>query len=232
MRELFVKLEDNQYLPEGTPGHGFDGYLKTNIGDGNQFLASDASTSVLKSIVAELGKDPQSIESIITEDANFLSPARDQTDGLWALPFHSNKTWGRVSARNRILDTVKEKFPLKLQLNSLATRVLFDESGEAPKAVGVEFLEGKSVYKGDPRWDASKKGTLKTACAKKEVILSGGAYNSPQLLLLSGIGAKEHLKEHDIKVVVDLPGVGTNMQDNQGKHCPRPAHHPGFPSQC
>ena len=51
------------------------------------------------------------------------------------------------------------------------------------------------------------------AYASREVILAGGAYNTPQLLMLSGIGPKEQLEKHDIKVRVNLPGVGRNMQD-------------------
>ena len=50
--------------------------------------------------------------------------------------------------------------------------------------------------------------------AKKEVILSGGAINSPQLLMLSGIGNSADLKQHGIPVVLDKPGVGQNLQDH------------------
>src|SRR5207302_793149 len=49
--------------------------------------------------------------------------------------------------------------------------------------------------------------------ASKEVILSGGAFNTPQLLMLSGIGARSVLQQHDIPIRVDLPGVGKNLQD-------------------
>ncbi len=58
------------------------------------------------------------------------------------------------------------------------------------------------------------KGVERTAHADKEVILSGGAINSPQLLMLSGIGPADHLRAHDITPVVDLPGVGQNLQDH------------------
>ncbi len=59
-----------------------------------------------------------------------------------------------------------------------------------------------------------KNGVLRTVRAEREVILSGGAINSPHVLMLSGIGHGEHLAEHDIDTVVDLPGVGANLQDH------------------
>lgn len=74
-------------------------------------------------------------------------------------------------------------------------RILF----EGKKAVGVAYL-----HEGQPR----------EARAEREVILCGGAINSPQLLMLSGVGPAEHLREHGIKVVSDLPGVGENLQDH------------------
>lgn len=57
-------------------------------------------------------------------------------------------------------------------------------------------------------------GTSHTAVAAKEIILSGGVINSPQLLMLSGIGPSEQLKKNDLEVAVDLPGVGQNLQDH------------------
>ena len=223
MRSYFTKIEKNNYVPEGTPGHNKDGYLEVTIGDGNQYLASEQAVDILNGMVEEMGEDPAKLKELLTADPNFLGADRDTTEGVWALPFHVNSTWGRYSARNRVLDTVKatnadgsRKFPLDLQLNSLATKVLFQQQPrKAPRAVGVEYLEGKSAYQGDPRHSASQKGTKRQVCARKEVILSGGAFNTPQLLRLSGVGAAAELRKHRIPVVVDLPGVGTNMQDNQ-----------------
>jgi choline dehydrogenase len=219
MRRIFTKLEKNNYLPKtGKParGHGFDGYLEVSIGDGNQYLSTPQSVDVLNGMVQELGKDPKDLKTLLTADANYLDSNRDFTQGLWALPFHVNKTWGRYSARSRILDTVQNtKAPLHLQLHSLASRILFDEFGSKPKAVGVEFIEGKSVYKGDPRYNGKSKGKARQVKARKEVIISGGAFNTPQLLKLSGIGPAAELMKFDIDVVANLPAVGTNMQDNQ-----------------
>lgn len=78
------------------------------------------------------------------------------------------------------------------------TRVLFDDDN---RAVGVE-------YRADT---FNRKATL---AARREVILSAGAINTPQLLMLSGIGPAEHLREHGIEVRVDAPGVGENLQDH------------------
>ncbi|TPX34045.1 hypothetical protein SmJEL517_g03180 [Synchytrium microbalum] len=88
---------------------------------------------------------------------------------------------------------------LKLVTNAHVTRLVF--SGDSnPTVVGVEYMDKTSK-------------TIKTIMAK-ETILCGGALNSPQLLMLSGIGPREQLEQHGIKVVVDLPAVGENMQDH------------------
>lgn len=78
-----------------------------------------------------------------------------------------------------------------------ATRVLL----EGRRAVGVEYY---------------RDGKLHKVRAGREVILSGGAINSPQLLMLSGIGPAGHLKDHGIEVVADVPAVGQNLNDHQG----------------
>jgi choline dehydrogenase len=70
------------------------------------------------------------------------------------------------------------------------------------------------MYKADPRYNASNPRIKKQAFARKEVIISGGAFSTPQLLKLSGVGPKSELTKLNISVVVDLPGVGTNLQDN------------------
>ena len=85
---------------------------------------------------------------------------------------------------------------IKTKNNVLVHRVIFDGN----KAIGVEFSKGKS-------------GAIQKAYSN-EVILCGGAINSPQLLMLSGVGNADHLKEHNIEVVTHLPGVGQNFQDH------------------
>jgi choline dehydrogenase-like flavoprotein len=115
----------------------------------------------------------------------------------------------RNGSRERVLD-VARRFPdrLTVELDALATRVLF----EGDRAVGVEYLKGRRLYRAhkDP---SSDPGERREARAAREVVLAGGAYNTPQLLMRSGIGPADHLGEHGIPVRVDLPGVGTNLQD-------------------
>jgi len=101
----------------------------------------------------------------------------------------------RCSAAKAYLHPAMNRDNLDVISKCKARRILFENK----KAVGVEF---------------SQKGKVNTVRASKEVILSGGAINSPQLLQLSGVGPAERLKKLDIPVVADLPGVGENLRDH------------------
>ncbi|HEU5386038.1 MAG TPA: choline dehydrogenase [Streptosporangiaceae bacterium] len=101
----------------------------------------------------------------------------------------------RCSAATAYLHPVMTRENLTVQTDALVTRVLIDNN----RAVGVNYL-----HHGEP----------KTARAEAEVILSGGAVNSPQLLMLSGIGPAEHLIEMGIDVVAESRGVGQNLSDH------------------
>ncbi|KAF6781714.1 GMC oxidoreductase, partial [Colletotrichum musicola] len=222
-RRISEMIEKNHYLPEGTPGHGFDGHFETNLGNGSQYLDNPGLIDVYKAMVGSIGQDPEKVIEMLSSDPNFLGEDRDTTEGLWGLPFHAKANWERYSSRDYIyatLDAKKEKgsckYPLTLSTTSLATKILFDEAeGARPKAIGVEYLKGACVYGADERHNATTKGEVKQAFACREVIVAGGAFNWPQILQLSGIGNREELEALDIKVIADLPGVGRNLQDNQ-----------------
>ncbi|XP_045604147.1 glucose dehydrogenase [FAD, quinone] [Procambarus clarkii] len=79
---------------------------------------------------------------------------------------------------------------------ALVTQILFDEK---KRAIGVRF---------------EHQGKVRTVLAKREVVVSAGAVGSPHLLLVSGVGPAQHLRQHNIPVIVDLPGVGHNLQDH------------------
>lgn len=218
MRKIFQRIEKNNYLPKGTAGHGFDGYFQTGLN--KPASIGQPALGIVQAIAQNfsLPTTQSDIVSRMGSDANYLDPQRDWTTGIWGLPMHMKATGDRYSSRDYIQETIQQKFPLTLSINSLATKVLFDNStscGGQPRATGVEFLQGKSIYKADPRYSSSVKGTRKTATARKEVIVSGGTFNTPQILMLSGIGPKEQLSQFNIPVVVDAQGVGRNLQDNQ-----------------
>ncbi|KAL4978170.1 hypothetical protein BDW66DRAFT_149300 [Aspergillus desertorum] len=94
----------------------------------------------------------------------------------------------------------------------------FCTSGPTPKATGVEFPDGAGFYEAAPTYDPGRSAETKGEFATREIIVSGGAFNTPQLLKLSGIGPKDELRRFDIPIVANLLGVGTNLQDNYETH--------------
>jgi len=101
----------------------------------------------------------------------------------------------RCSAAVAYLHPVMGRANLRVETRSLATRVLF----AGRRAIGVEYI---------------KNGQRLIARARREVILAGGAINSPHLLQLSGLGPGQLLRRHGVEVLADLPGVGENLQDH------------------
>ena len=116
----------------------------------------------------------------------------------------------RTGARERLLE-VASAHPdrLHIELDALATRVLLATDGTAQ---GVQYLKGARLYRAHAAPSLGN-GEPRTVRARREVILCGGAFNTPQLLMLSGIGAASQLRAHAIPPAVELPGVGRNLQD-------------------
>lgn len=104
---------------------------------------------------------------------------------------------------------------LTVQTGALVTQILFEDDPDGKKrATGVEYLEGHHLYRADPHADIRPDaGMRRTVLASREVIVSGGAFNTPQILMLSGIGPKADLEKQGVEVKIDLPGVGKNLQD-------------------
>lgn len=138
----------------------------------------------------------------------------NKSNGIFNIPF--NATDGiRRGVREHILETERQySDKLFIKTESLCTRVLFDENNKT-KAVGIEFMEGAHAYKADILNvnRARSSYVKKKAFAAREVILAGGAFSTPQLMMLSGIGPAEQLRRMNIPVVLDKPGVGRNLQD-------------------
>lgn len=141
-------------------------------------------------------------------------PAPGTIPGLYQVPL--TQTEGvRDGVYRLIQSTVAGGYPLTVQTNTFVTKLTFaNQTGSTkPRATGVEYQQGKNLYQASPLSTNKNPSTKGSAFATKEVIVSGGAFNTPQILMLSGIGPKEQLTKLNIPVLVDLPGVGTNMQD-------------------
>ncbi len=134
-----------------------------------------------------------------------------EPEGVYRLP-SAVEDGERRGTREFILDTVEQGYPLTVATGSFVTRVLWDDDAQTPTAVGVEFVQGRGVYQAS-LGDGEEPSAAQQAYASREVILSAGVFNSPQLLMLSGVGDPEHLAEVGIEPVVSLPGVGRNLQD-------------------
>ncbi|MGA7074510.1 GMC family oxidoreductase [Bradyrhizobium sp.] len=101
----------------------------------------------------------------------------------------------RASTAVAYLRPAKARPNLHVETSALAERILF----EGRRAVAVTYRAA---------------GIPRTARARKEILVSGGAFNSPQLLQLSGVGPAELLRQHGIETVLDAPGVGHDLQDH------------------
>ncbi|ELR96418.1 GMC family oxidoreductase [Gloeocapsa sp. PCC 73106] len=144
--------------------------------------------------------------------------AQNRQEGAFMIPL-AIKDGQRVSTRDYIRE-VQAQFPegMTVQLHALVTKVLFDEqktSDGSYQAIGVEYLHGKHLYRADPRSSlVSDDNAVKhQVYVKREVILSAGTFNTPQILKLSGIGPEEELNRLGIPILINLPGVGENLQD-------------------
>lgn len=226
-----------QSMIEENPGRrGFDGWLSTNVADLKlgardwrllRIIKSAAGESleaglethkgILSRIIATIRGYLERGEGLLTGVYQHLDPndwrtASDSPEGLVITPLttHNGK---RRGPREYIRETQK-RFPEKLfvKTHALVTKVIFDDNNIA---TGVEFLDGAHLYRADPlaKQNNGEEGNRRTVSVNKEVILCAGAFNSPQLLKLSGIGPREELSQLDIPVRVDLPGVGENLQD-------------------
>ncbi|MGB3733849.1 MAG: choline dehydrogenase [Ilumatobacter sp.] len=122
-------------------------------------------------------------------------------------PFDKNVSRGRrLSAARAYLHPVLDRPNLTLMTRAQVDKVLFEDPNEPTRATGVAVRKlGVAGLFG--RRPAEK-------IRAREVVLSGGAFNSPQLLQLSGVGDREHLESLDIPVVAHVPGVGANLQDH------------------
>ncbi|MGW7452698.1 GMC family oxidoreductase [Streptomyces sp. NPDC054787] len=197
--------------------HGFDGWLATALADPELIIQDKQLLKVILSaaqdtLVDFIGRPLSPLEGLGSfVDPNDWHVQSEGLQGLWQIPI-STADGRRSAARERVLD-VQRSHPdhLVVRTNALVTRVVLDEDGAA---TGVDYLDQPHAYRADPGSHHPPASPLpRRALASREVILAAGAFNTPQLLMLSGIGPREELERHDIPVRVALPGVGANLQD-------------------
>ena len=226
MRSYFERIERCAHRPDeralshlgrNPSRHGWDGWLQTErplpieaiLNKDLRTTFFDVVRTVLKSPEFAFTDDDRQARLDSEFDPNDWRIVSDQAIGLRYTPLNT-RDHQRVGARERVLDVAKHHPDrLKIQMHALATRVLFDASN---RAIGVEYQSGASLYGAHARPSAAP-GRARQVFAAREVILAGGTFNTPQLLMLSGIGPRADLEKHGIAVRVDLPGVGNNLQD-------------------
>ncbi|HEY5990165.1 MAG TPA: GMC oxidoreductase, partial [Streptosporangiaceae bacterium] len=240
MRDYFERLENCEYLPQpwffphnrllraiaarlpfvssrftNSARHGFGGWLTTSLADPAlavrddqvRGLLLDAAVSNLEEFLGRPLDPLEGLSSIV--DPNDWR-VRNLPEGLWQIPL-AVRRGRRNGSRERIWD-VSRRYPDRLHVRTgcLATRVLLDDS---LTATGVEFVATPHAYRCDPTPAGGPMPPRQRAWAAREVVLAGGAFNTPQLLKLSGIGPSAELAPLGIDVRLDLPGVGRNLQD-------------------
>lgn len=218
MRRYFEKLERCEYLSPAevlATGHGSSGWLVTEKSDTSGSPQDWQLQTTLQYAVgiAGQGYGMAPIDPLL--DPNTRRAVDEGREGYLTIPL-ATADHARSGPREFIRQ-VAAQFPENLTIwtGVYVTRILFAD-GDENVASGVEYLKGEHLYSADPNSGVQCKVTEPTrgeVHAAREVILACGAFNTPQLLMLSGIGPKEHLADHGIPVRADLPGVGRNLQD-------------------
>lgn len=179
----FNKIEtDTTYMDDPGDFHGSDGPIVMHRFPRDQW---NAGSKAFEEACLNAGFPP-------CEDAN--SPG---TTGVSPMPLN-NPNGIRWSTAIGYLGLSRHRLNLTLRANVSVKKILFDQTGEKPRARGIEAVsDGEEfVVEGD------------------EIILSAGAIGSPNILMLSGVGPRDHLIEHQIDVVLDSQGVGQNLRDH------------------
>jgi choline dehydrogenase-like flavoprotein len=244
--------------------HGFRGWLHTSVTDislgiGDRQLVRMLKAALWQSRRARLDRAWTLVSRFLRGriyeklDPNHARTQTEHPEGVITVPLavYGKRTTaapteavpyvgrGRRSSPREFLLQTRADFPDRLEIwtDALVTNVLFDE-GPTPRAVGVRFLRGTRLYRAHQQ-PSSAEGTPESVFVRTggEVILCGGAFNTPQLLMLSGIGNAVHLNavraesgkpetcsltgrdgrqmldERRVPRSIDLPGVGRNLQD-------------------
>lgn len=236
MRRYFQRLERKRYnvlttliyqLTGWNIGrHGYGGWLPVSMSSPTLLLASPRllrlviraalkADYLMRPWLAGIVSRVLSLAYAI-RDINGWSARSASHCGVRLIPVSVER--GFRHGTRELIDAVHGEHPDRLQitLNALVSEILLDTSdaGSSPKAVGVRYLKGARLYDASAQEQErpEPEETVDVFC-RREVILSAGAFNTPQILMLSGIGDRAELERHDIPVRCHRPGVGRNLQD-------------------
>ena len=223
--------------------HGYEGWLRTSLSDLSIGLKDFQLIKMLKAALwqanqAGIDRFATFVHHFLrggvrrtreTLDPNHARTQAESPEGLALIPLAvcgenglpnedgnpSLSMRGHRSGPREFLLEVQAEHPdrLVIETNCFVTEILFDK-GSTLRAVGVRYLRGKKLYHAHPTYNPPPSTSSEFRVKKGgEVILCGGSFNTPQLLMLSGIGDKEQLQRHGIDCRVHSPGVGRNLHD-------------------
>jgi len=232
MDEYFARVENWRHTAASAAGHGKSGWLATRfasiVGLGLDLLRHH-DPSVAKIAIEAFKANPVRLPIRWWERPYFLRTGRltaraDPNDlrvlkrrgfGAFLVPMAIDQEGHRAGTRERVI-AGEATGRLEVRTNCHVTNLIFDDQ-DPLRVTGVRYLRGERLYRADrdPKRFGKADGQPEQVRAKREVIIAAGAYITPQLLMLSGIGPREELEraEINIPVRVDLPGVGRNLQD-------------------
>ncbi|XP_066590930.1 glucose dehydrogenase [FAD, quinone]-like [Prorops nasuta] len=199
------KRDYDNWEQQGNPGWGYKDvlyYFKKSEDNQNPYLARTAYHSTGGLLTVQEAPWHTPLATAFVQAGQEMGYENRDINGEHQTGFMiaqgTIRRGSRCSSAKAFLRPARLRKNLHVAMYAQATKVLIDPNSK--RTYGVEFIRDKKIFR---------------IRAKKEVIVSGGSINSPQLLMLSGIGPREHLTEHGIPVIQDLR-VGQNLQDHVG----------------
>ena len=230
MDQYFAKVENWRHASASSAGHGKAGWLPTRFADVLSLardalhhrdpsigeIAAFAYKSDRTRLPLRFWERPWFIRTGRLQsrvDPNDLRVLKRRGVGIILVPTAIDRNGRRAGARERV-KAGQATGRLEVRTQCHVTELIFDDA-DPLQVTGVRYLPGARLYRADrnPEQFGKPSGPPQEVRANREVILAAGAYITPQLLMLSGIGPKKELEDLGIAVRVDLPGVGKNLQD-------------------